>query len=160
MKLLSALILTILCFVAFSTSAAQQAPNWQLKTQAGKIIRSSDYQGQPIILHFWATWCPYCRRLQPKLVELQHKYKDQGVKIVAISILEDEGAKPQDEIDQRGYDFITAVKGETVATQYGVRGTPTTFFINRNNDVVFATSSSDVNDPRFELSIKEMIKKH
>jgi thioredoxin-related protein len=92
------------------------------------------------------------------LVELQNKYKAQGVKIVAISILEEKGAKPQDEIDQRGYKFITGVKGEAVAEQYGVQGTPTTFFINRHNEVVFATSSSDVKDPRFELAIREMIK--
>jgi len=43
------------------------APAWQLKTQIGKTISLSDYKGKPIILHFWATWCPYCKKLQPKL---------------------------------------------------------------------------------------------
>ncbi len=158
MKTIPIFLFAILFLFSFNVSATEQAPAWQLKTQAGKVISSAQYKNQPIILHFWATWCPYCRRLQPKLVELQNKYKAQGVKIVAISILEEKGAKPQDEIDQRGYNFITAVKGETVAQQYGVKGTPTTFFINRHNEVVFATSSSDVKDPQFELAIKEMIK--
>jgi len=159
MKIITAILLSVSFLFSLTTSAAEQAPAWQLKTQAGKVISSAQYKSQPIVLHFWATWCPYCRRLQPKLVELQNKYKAQGVKIVAVSILEDEGAKPQDEIDGRGYKFITAVKGEAVAQQYGVKGTPTTFFINRNNEVIFKTSSSDVKDPRFELAIKEMIKK-
>jgi cytochrome c biogenesis protein CcmG/thiol:disulfide interchange protein DsbE len=134
------------------------APSWQLTTQEGKLISLKDYQGQPIILHFWATWCPYCKKLQPKLVELESKYQSSGIKIVSISFNEDEGAKPQDEINNRGYDFITAVKGELVAKEYGVRGTPTTFFINRQGKAVYKSTSSNVNNPKLELAVQEIIK--
>ncbi|PCI52573.1 MAG: alkyl hydroperoxide reductase [Gammaproteobacteria bacterium] len=133
------------------------APPWQLTTQTGKNLSLSDYQGKPIILHFWATWCPYCKKIQPKLVELAKKYQSSGIKIVAISFNEDEGATPQDEIKQRGYDFITAVKGEIVANQYGVRGTPTTFFINRQGKAIYKSTSSDVNNPKLELAVQEII---
>ena len=51
--------------------AENKAPNWQLQTQAGKNISLAYYQGQPVILHFWATWCSYCKKLQPKLVDLE-----------------------------------------------------------------------------------------
>jgi len=118
------------------------APAWNLTTQAGKPISLSDYQGKPVILHFWATWCPYCKKLQPKLVELQKKYQSSGVEIVSISFNEDDDARPQDEINHRGYDFITAVNGESVASQYGVRGTPTTFFINRQGQAIYKSTSS------------------
>lgn len=135
------------------------APAWQLTTQAGKPISLSDYQGKPVILHFWATWCPYCKKLQPKLVELEKKYHDSDIKIVSISFNEDDDAKPQDEINHRGYDFITAVKGESVARQYGVRGTPTTFFINRQGQAIYKSSSSDVTNPKLELAVQEIIKR-
>jgi len=135
------------------------APNWQLETQAGKSISLADYQGKPVILHFWATWCPYCKKLQPKLVELEEKYKNTGIKIVGISFNEDEGVYPQDSIVQRGYQFITAVNGDKVAQQYGVKGTPTTFFINRNGKVVFKSTSSNTEDPRLELAVKEITKR-
>jgi len=134
------------------------APPWQLTTQAGKSISLSDYQGKPVILHFWATWCPYCKKLQPKLVELEKKYQSSGIKIVSISFNEDDGATPQDEIKNRGYDFITAVKGELVANQYGVRGTPTTFFINRQGEAIYKSTSSDVKNPKLELAVLEIIK--
>lgn len=143
---------------ADSKTASATPPAWQLKTQSGKQISSKDYLGQPVILHFWATWCPYCKKLQPKLVELQEKYQASGVKIVAISFNEDEGATPQDEIYKRGYQFITAVNGDEVAATYGVRGTPTTFFINRDNQVIFKSTSSNIEDPRLELATKEIIK--
>ncbi|WP_114325376.1 TlpA family protein disulfide reductase [Candidatus Colwellia aromaticivorans] len=117
------------------------APAWQLTTQTGKPISLSDYHGKPVILHFWATWCPYCKKLQPKLVELEKKYKSSGIKIVSISFNEDDGATPQDEIIKRGYDFITAVNGELVANQYGVRGTPSTFFINSQGKEIYKSTS-------------------
>jgi cytochrome c biogenesis protein CcmG/thiol:disulfide interchange protein DsbE len=135
------------------------APPWQLTTQAGKNISLSDYQGKPVILHFWATWCPYCKKLQPKLVELEKKYQRSGIKIVAISFNEDEGATPQDEIKSRGYDFVTAVKGEWVADKYGVRGTPTTFFINRQGKAIYKSTSSDVNNSKLALAVQEIIKR-
>jgi len=134
------------------------APDWQLKTQAGKTISLNDYKGKPVILHFWATWCPYCKKLQPKLVELQEKYKDSGVEIVAISFNEDEGTLPQDEIEARGYHFITAVNGEPAVQLYGVRGTPTTFFINRQGKAVYKSNSSDITNPQLELAVQEIIK--
>jgi len=134
------------------------APNWQLKTHAGKSISLADYQGKPVILHFWATWCPYCKKLQPKLVELEEMYKHTGIEIVAISFNEDEGVNPQDSIVQRGFQFITAVAGDKVAQQYGVKGTPTTFFINRNGKVIFKSTSANVEDPRLELAVKEIVK--
>ncbi|MCW8863976.1 MAG: TlpA family protein disulfide reductase [Colwellia sp.] len=147
----------ITAFFANSTDYPK-APDWQLKTQAGENISLSDYQGQPVILHFWATWCPYCKKLQPKLVALAKKYQDSGIKIVAISFNEDEGAQPQNELKIRGYKFITAINGEPVVDLYGVRGTPTTFFINRRGEAIYKSTSSNVNNPNLELAVQEIIK--
>ncbi|NMP30927.1 TlpA family protein disulfide reductase [Thalassotalea sp. M1531] len=135
-----------------------KAPSWQLKQQNGEVISWEMYKGKPVILHFWATWCPYCKKLQPKLVELAERYKTDNVSLIGISFNEDPGAMPQNVIDERGHNFVTAVNGEHIATSYGVVGTPTTFFINRHGDVIFKYTSSDINDPRLALAIKEMTK--
>ena len=150
--------ITFLFVVSFTIYANEIAKPWQLKTQKGEVISLAQYKNKPVILHFWATWCPYCKKLQPTLVELQKKYQAEGVELVSISFNEDEGALPQDEIKRRGYSFISAVMGENVAELYGVQGTPTTFFINRNNEIIFKTSSSNKADPRFDLALKEIIK--
>jgi len=153
-------LLTLLLWTIPNTFAkgSPTAPPWQLSTQSGETISLSDYQGKPVILHFWATWCPYCKKLQPKLVELEKKYQSSGIKIVSISFNEDDDATPQDEIKKRGYDFITAVKGESVVKMYGVRGTPTTFFINRQGKAIYKSTSSDVNNPKLELAVQQIIK--
>ncbi len=145
--------------VSFDVSANETAKPWQLKTQNGDVISLAQYKDKPVILHFWATWCPYCKKLQPSLVALQKKYQAEGVELISISFNEDEGALPQDEINSRGYSFLTAVMGEEVAKLYGVQGTPTTFFINRQNEIIWRTSNSDKTDPRFNLALKEIIKK-
>jgi thiol-disulfide isomerase/thioredoxin len=145
--------------VTFNVKANETAKPWQLKTQNGDVISLEQYKNKPIILHFWATWCPYCKKLQPNLVALQKKYQSQGVELISISFNEDEGALPQDEINRRGYSFITAVMGEEVAKLYGVQGTPTTFFINRHNEIIWKTSNSDKADPRFELALQAITKK-
>lgn len=144
----------IITFSAVTNAEPNKAPDWQLPTQSGGTIKSGDYQGQPVILHFWATWCPYCKKLQPKLVELQKKYQTSGVKIVAISFNEDEDATPQDVLNARGYQITTAVNGDKIAEEFGVVGTPTTFFINRDGEAIFKYTSSDINDPRLEQAVK------
>jgi len=153
------LITFALLILSISNVQAQsKAQDWQLKTQDGTTISMGQYQGKPIILHFWATWCPYCKKLQPELVRLQEKYQSTGVEIVSISFNEDDGAMPQDEIKSRGYDFITAVNGDSVAELYGVRGTPTTFFINKAGEIIFKSTSSDISDPRLDLALQAMTK--
>ena len=161
-KLLTSTLIALLFFTlnanAEETTVAPQAPVWQLKTQSGDTISSAQFDGKATILHFWATWCPYCKVLQPKLVELAKKYQQQGVKLVAISFNEEDGALPQDELAARGYSFPTAVNGDEVAILYDVNGTPTTFFINKHKQVIFKYTSSDTSDPRLELAIQEIVK--
>lgn len=138
------------------------APNWSLKTQSGENISLSQYKGQPVILHFWATWCPYCKKIQPTLERLpslySEKHPEKKVVLIGISFNEDEGTQPQDTLTSRGHKFITAVEGEKIASLYGVRGTPTTFFINAEGYVVYATSTSNPEDPKLLNAFHLMIK--
>ncbi|REL25993.1 TlpA family protein disulfide reductase [Thalassotalea euphylliae] len=129
-----------------SNTPSNIVPDWQLTMQNGEPINWQMFEGKPVILHFWATWCPYCKRLQPKLVELVEKHPN--VILVGISFNEDSDATPQDVLEERGYTFKTAVNGEKVAQQYGVAGTPTTFFIKPNGEAIFKYVNSDINDPR------------
>jgi len=68
------------------------APPFELKDLDGKVVHLSDYAGKVIVLDFFATWCPPCRKEIPMFNELQKKYADQGVQFLGIS-LDDEGAE-------------------------------------------------------------------
>jgi peroxiredoxin len=126
---------------------ADTAPAFALPDANGKQVSLSDYQGQSLILHFWATWCPYCKKLQPGLEAVAQQYEEQGLVLLAVSYNEDEGAEPQAVLRRRGLHFKTLVDGDAVAGLYGVPGTPTTFFINRKGEIVGKTNTSNPEDP-------------
>lgn len=139
-------------------AALKMGPSWNLFDAEGNLVSSKDFAGRPLIIHFWATWCPYCKKLQPGLDRLFEKYQDQGLQMIAISLLEEEGAKPQELLTARGMSFKTLVDGDSVAMEkFFVRGTPTTFFINAKGQVVVATRLSDPDDPRLEQVVKSLM---
>ena len=59
--------MTLFTAISFSSSGNEIAKPWQLKTQSGDIINFDQYKNKPVILHFWATWCPYCKKNTTKL---------------------------------------------------------------------------------------------
>lgn len=149
-----------LLFFIFSinTSYAQQAPEFSLPTESGEQIALHDFKGKPVVIHFWATWCPYCKKLQPTLDNLSKKYQDKGVNFIAISLWEDEGATPQQVINERGFSFQTAINGDSIAEKYNVKGTPTTIFINKSGEIIWATGLSDPTSPKWEQAFKAITK--
>ena len=159
--LLSIMLVVSTTVVAGEDKAkSQMAPEWELYDAQNKITRSADLKGKPLILHFWATWCPYCKKLQPGLDDLYSKYQSEGLQLVAISFWEDEGATPQAVIEERGHSFKTLINGDKVAKElFKVKGTPTTFFIDAQGVIVAKTRISDPDDPRLEKVVKMMLEK-
>lgn len=164
MRIQTALFSLLLIF-SVNTNAQPQdsnsdakAPQWQLYNEAGELTRSTDFATKPLVIHFWATWCPYCKKLQPGLDKLYKKYHTQGLELIAISFREDQGAMPQALLDARGHSFNTLVDGDHVALKlFGVKGTPATVFISRDGNILATTRTSDPNDPRLEQIIKQMV---
>ena len=68
---------------------AQPAPDFELVDVDGDKHRLSDYRGKPLIINFWATWCPPCREEMPSMNRAWHKVKD-AVSMLAINVGEDE----------------------------------------------------------------------
>lgn len=136
---------------------AQPAPDFYLQDAEGKRVALSDFHGRPLVLHFWATWCPYCKKLQPGLDKLAKRYKPAGLVVLGISFREEKGAHPQRVLQERGHQFRTLIDGDEVAGRYGVRGTPTTFFIDPRGQVLWVTNSSDPNDPQLEYYAQRLM---
>jgi cytochrome c biogenesis protein CcmG/thiol:disulfide interchange protein DsbE len=128
-------------------AADEAAPAFTLKDATGEAVSLSDYAGKPVILHFWASWCPYCKSVQPGLEALAAEYATQDMLVLGINFREDKGVNPQQVLEDRGLHFKTLVQGEEVSRAYGVRGTPTTFFINASGEIVGMTNASKPDDP-------------
>jgi thiol-disulfide isomerase/thioredoxin len=85
-----------------------------------------DYEGQLIILNFWATWCTYCEQEMPLLNEI---HQQEGIKVVAIDVGED-AETVQAYIDRYGYDLDFYLdENNELASMFGVSAFPTSIFI-------------------------------
>jgi len=134
-------------------SVEYHGTDWTLKNLAGESVTLSDYQGRPTLLVFWATWCPYCKKLLPGIAELNDKYESKGLKVLAVNIRED--WKPEVYWRNFGYKFDTVLDGDEVGKIYGVGGTPTVVFIAPSGKVLGVQSFSDPHHPLLEKFAKE-----
>src|SRR5262245_38731224 len=88
--------LPLLVALAVSSAGAQsvkigaRAPEIDLDNIAGGKVRLSDLRGHPVVVTFWATWCPSCKTEFPDLVRVQAEYSAAGLRVVAVNGLDQE----------------------------------------------------------------------
>lgn len=132
------------------------APDFSLQDLNGQPLNLADYRGKIVVLDFWATWCAPCRDEIPHLVQLQDKYRDQGLQLVGISM--DDGAKPVREFYQQfKMNYPVALGNEKVAEAYGgILGLPIAFLIGRDGRIQ-AKYTGEVNMSVLEQEIKMLV---
>jgi len=99
--------------------------SWTLKEQRGKVV----------VLNFWATWCPPCRKEMPDLDALYRQFKDQGVVILAISD-EDAGKVRPFITEQKVTHPVLLDPGRKVNDLFQIEGIPKTFVYDRKGKLV------------------------
>jgi cytochrome c biogenesis protein CcmG/thiol:disulfide interchange protein DsbE len=67
-------------------SAGTPSLDFVLKDMDGNDVRLADFKGRPLLVNFWATWCPPCRAEVPWLIEFADKYRDEGLAVLGISV--------------------------------------------------------------------------
>lgn len=96
----------------------------------------SDMAGQPVVLYFWATWCPICRAMQGSIGSVA---KDHAVITVALQSGND--AELRSYLRKEGLPLrvISDPEGSLVE-RYGLRGVPALFFVNRQGRIRFVAT--------------------
>jgi peroxiredoxin len=116
---------------------SQMAPDFSLANLAGETVSLSDYKGKVILLDFWATWCPPCRKEIPDFVNLQDEYGAKGLQIVGISLDQDGVQVVKDFAEEFGINYPVLMGNSKVKADYGgIRGIPTTFLISRKGEII------------------------
>ncbi len=113
------------------------APDFTLENRQGQQVSLSQLRGKVVIVNFWATWCPPCKREMPSMEALYKTFKDDDLVLLAINV-EKEGRKSVAEFLQESpYSFpILFDDRAQVQTLYGVFQFPESFIIDRNGMVV------------------------
>ena len=122
---------------ASESGRADLAPAWQLPDLNGKLVSSAEFEGKVLLIDFWATWCPPCRKMIPGLVELQEAYADAGLVIVGVS-LDRKGPEVVRAFNEKFRVNYTSLMGdEAIVSAFGgIEGIPTSFLIDREGRIV------------------------
>ena len=111
------------------------APNFSIVAPDGKKFSLKEFRGHPVIINFWATWCPPCRMEMPALNRAYLAHKDEGLVMIAVDEMEE---REQVESFRRAMKVVLPMALDTrglVGRTYLVRGLPTTFFIRKDGTI-------------------------
>ncbi|WP_156291974.1 TlpA disulfide reductase family protein [Oceanobacillus salinisoli] len=105
------------------------APDFELETLEGDKVKLSDLRGKPVMLNFWATWCPPCRVEMP---DMQKFHEENEVAVLAVNLFDTEMNKENVRkfVDEFGLTFQIGMDGDgEVAAKYRINPIPTTYMI-------------------------------
>ena len=131
-QLTVAIFLLVACCSAEAGKVGEQLPELRLKF----FGRDPDYANKPVLLEFWATWCPPCRESIPHLNELHAKYKERGLVIIGAT---DEAASVIRKFQKdTPMDYAVATdSGGKLNEQMGVDGIPHAFLADSSGKIVW-----------------------
>lgn len=115
--------------IASGSAPGQRAFDFALNDVNGRSVRLSDWRGRPVVINFWASWCPPCRQEMPALQAAYQRYREQGVIVLGVDLRENAGQVSQfaSQFDVT-YPLLLDHDG-AVSERYQVRGIPTTIVL-------------------------------
>lgn len=140
--------------------AGFRAPDFSLQTAGGETITLSDLQGRPILINFWASWCPPCRAEMPAFERAYQAWQDQGFVILAIN------ATQQDSVDQAlafaqeyglSFPLLFDTNGR-VNRNYQVRSLPTSFFVDPQGVIREVVVGGPIAEALLHVRVEQLLK--
>jgi outer membrane protein assembly factor BamD (BamD/ComL family)/thiol-disulfide isomerase/thioredoxin len=128
----------------------QVAPELAVAEWIGPVGKTiADSRGKPVLLVFWATWCPHCRKEMPRLeADIWKKYKEKGLQVVAVT-RHSRGQTNEKVVEYRDENSITmpiAVDSGTTSRAYGVSGIPAAALIDKDGKIAFRGHPAQVSE--------------
>jgi len=86
----------------------------------GRTLPAGHYAGKPVVIEYWASWCPFCARQNPHLQKLTDATRGKGLEVLAISIDKQPG-EARDYLAKHAYTFDAAMETDALRAVFGKR---------------------------------------
>lgn len=114
----------------------EPAPEFALADLDGNPVRLADFEGRPVIVNFWASWCGPCVAEFPLLSKALDEHADEGLAVIGV-VFQDNSESARAFMQRMNADWPAVMDpGGKVAQQYALYGAPQTFFIGRDGRLV------------------------
>jgi len=138
-----------------AASVSGPAPDFTLKSLAGKNLKLSEMRGNVVLINFWASWCGPCRQEMPLLNSLHNKYEPLGFTVIGVNV-EEKTENARGFIKDTPVDFpILLDNRNQVSKLYKVVAMPTTVVVDRDGNMRFLHHGYVPGD---ELEYRKMVK--
>lgn len=107
--------------------------------------KQPDLTGKPLLVEFWATWCPPCRTSIPHLNQIYAKYKARGLQIVGITDENEATVKKFQKQIPMDYSVAINTPG-SIYEQFGVQAIPTAFLVDKSGKIVWTGHPMDLSE--------------
>lgn len=142
---------SVLTTQAAPTLVSKKAPEISAeKWINSKPLTLSGLKGKVVVVEFWATWCPPCRKSIPHLIELNKRFGD---KVTIIGFTQESLDEVQDFVNEQGMKYPIAV-GSKSGKDYGVSGIPHAFVVGKDGKVVWEGHPMSGLDKAIEAAVK------
>lgn len=132
------------------------AAPWAVALPDGQLLTSDELKGKVVLVNFWATWCPYCRKEKPAIDSFWQDYRDKGFEVISISI-DDSPEKIAAWMQDKGYAFMAAPTNVSVAAAFGhVASVPTSFIVDAEGRIRHKIAGQ-VHYPRLEKLVAPLL---
>jgi thiol-disulfide isomerase/thioredoxin len=140
-----------------SVPGGPPAPEIALKDVDGRPVKLSDLRGRVVLVNFWATWCPPCRKETPSLTRLQKLFRPEQLTVLAVNIGEDEetvfGFVPDP-----GFTILLDLKSASLR-DWQVRGLPATYVVDPEGRIALkAVGGREFDDPAIVAQLRALMK--
>lgn len=133
------------------------APEFALPDTAGVSVSLSDFRGKYVLLDFWASWCPPCRRENPNVVKAFNEYKDKNFTVVGISLDKDKSKWLKAIADDNlTWTHLSDLKywDSEIPALYGVRGIPANVLLDPDGVII----AKNITGEDLHKKLEEVIK--
>ncbi len=136
-----------------------QRPGFELQDHEGTLRNIDEWNGKVLLVNFWATWCPPCKKEMPAFMALQEQYAEQGFQVIGIAL--DDVESVSDFSDTLGVNYpliIAEHAGIDLSRQYGnhIGALPFSAFVDHDGKIAL-TQTGELSKKQVEEIIKPLL---